>query len=127
MELNKIHLIRPPDGLIGLLRLRLSKTKRLVRSRLAKTRLRHGGLAETGQSGIRTKLPALARLSLLTRLTLLARLSLLSLLALLALLTLLARLGRLKNGDEFPLVVMLPRVVDHHRLGLTLRGNANDA
>ena len=121
MELNKIHLIRPPDGLIGLLRLRLSKTKRLVRSRLTKTGLRHGGLAETGQSGIRPKLPALARLSLLTRLTLLARLSLL------ALLTLLARLGRLKNGDEFPLVVMLPRVVDHHRLGLTLRGNANDA
>ena len=96
MELNKIHLIRPPDGLIGLLRLRLSKTKRLVRSRLA-------------------------RLSLLTRLTLLARLSLL------ALLTLLARLGRLKNGDEFPLVVMLPRVVNHHRLCLTFGGDANDA
>jgi hypothetical protein len=115
MELNKIHLIRTPDGLIGLLRLRLSETKRLVRSRLA----------ETGHPRIRELLrPALPRLSLLPWLTLL---SLLARLSLLPLLSLLAWLGRLKDGDELPLVVVLPRVVDHHRLRLTVRGDADDA
>src|SRR5262245_16638116 len=115
MELNQtvIHLVGPPDRLSGLLR--LAETERLRGwSRLTDTGLRHG-LAKPRNRWLAEWSRTLPGLSLLP-----------PGLALLALLPLLPGLPRLHDGDEFPLVVMLPGVVDHDRFGLTVGSNAND-
>ena len=98
---------------------RLAKTKRLIWTRLADSRLRHVRLSETRQTRICAEGPRL----IWTALPLLALLTLLALLALLPALALL----RLHNGNELPFVVPLPRVVNLQRFRVALRNHADNS